>query len=73
LNGTNIVVTATNTNGCAALTASYNGNNQAFTGTGTCTATFGTGVLYTTSVPTLNVTTSNTEGLSVTGYRISTP
>lgn len=72
-NGSNIVVVATNTNGCAALTASYNGNNQTFTGTGPCTATFTSGVVYSTSVPTLNVTTSNAEGLSVTGYRISTP
>jgi len=72
-NGTNIVVTATNTSGCTALTAVYNGNNQAFSGTGTCTATFGTGVVYTSSVPTLNVTTTNAEGLGVTGYRISTP
>ena len=72
-NGTNIVVTATNTSGCAALTAVYNGNNQAFGGTTTCTATFATGVPYNSSFPTLNVTTSNTEGLGVTGYRITTP
>jgi hypothetical protein len=69
-NGTNIVVTATNTSGCAALTATYNGNNQVFSGTGTCTASFAGSVLYTTSVTTLNVTTSNTEGVSVNGYRI---
>jgi hypothetical protein len=72
-NGTNIVVTATNTGGCGILTATYDGNNQSFTGTGTCTATFGTGVIYSSSVPTLNVTTTNAEGLNVTGYRISTP
>jgi hypothetical protein len=72
-NGTNLVVTATNSSGCTALTASYNGNNQAFSGTGICTATFGTGVVYTSSVPTLNVTTTNAEGLGVSGYRITVP
>lgn len=66
----NIVVTATNTSGCGALTAIYNGNSQTFTGTTTCTATFDTTVDYTPSVPTLDVTTSNPEGLGVTGYRI---
>jgi hypothetical protein len=70
-NGSNIVVTATNTNGCVALTATYNGSNQGFTGTSTCTATFAGTVVFTTSAPTVSVTTSNADGLGVNGFRIN--
>ena len=66
----NIVVTATNTDGCVALTAVYNGSSQPFTGTTTCTATFPGSVPYTPSVPTISVTTSNADGFGVSGYRI---
>jgi len=72
-NGSLITVTATNTSGCAALSATYNGNTApgGFSGS-PCTATF-PGIPYNAAVPTLSVATSNAEGLSVTGYRITTP
>ncbi|NTV14181.1 MAG: hypothetical protein HGA96_09680 [Desulfobulbaceae bacterium] len=71
-NGTNLyaIATTSNSSGCATLAATYNGHNQAFAGTTTCVATFPVTVVYTSLLPTLNVMTSNSSGLNVTGYPI---
>ncbi|MDA8159333.1 MAG: Ig-like domain-containing protein, partial [Desulfobacteraceae bacterium] len=71
--GTNITVTATHTVGaCSTLTAAYGTVTGAMSGTGTCTATL-SGATYPTGGSTVNVTSSNSPAINVTGYRITDP
>jgi len=66
-----VVANTSNSAGCSTLTATYNGYNQVFAGITSCVANFPPTVLYTPAIPTLDVTTSNPLGVSVSGYQIS--
>ncbi|MEW6428085.1 MAG: cytochrome c3 family protein [Thermodesulfobacteriota bacterium] len=69
-NGTSLVVNATNSMGCSAMTVQYGATNQVMSGAGTCTATIN-GANYPAAGTTVNVVTSNSDGISVYGYRIT--
>lgn len=68
--GTGVIVTATNSDGCGALTAKFGATSLVMNGGGTCTAVF-TGINYPADGTTVDVLTSNPEGVNVIGYPIS--
>jgi hypothetical protein len=69
-NGSTIVVTATSSGACNALTASYGAVTSVMSGTTTCTATL-MYIAYPAGGTTVDVTTSNPAGTDVHGYPIT--
>jgi hypothetical protein len=70
-NGSTITVTATHTQGtCATLTAKYGTTTLAMSGTTTCSAAL-SGAGYPANGSTVDVTTNNSAGVNVLGYRIT--
>lgn len=68
--GTNLIVSATNSDGCESLTASYGSESLVMIDSGSCTAVFENLSNYPADGTTVDVITSNVNGVDVLGYPI---
>lgn len=68
--GTDLIVSATNSDGCVSLTATYGTESLAMGGSGVCTTVFNNLTTYPAAGTTVDVTTSNVNGVDVLGFPI---